>query len=128
MFAVSGLHWAWKLISVWSGLSIWLLSCSLSAWPVPGTPIPYSHDWPSHILAPGPSYWWVFLSVGQWGSCASASFPGNQWANLISIAYNWPSSLPQSEGRSHIQSTIHNKQWGVTPRPCFRHVRSPHIH
>ena len=69
----------------------------------------------------------MFLSVGQWGACSSASFPGNRWANLTSIppiTGNLP--FPRSKDCSHVLPAIRSTRWDVAPGPCFRHVRSPH--
>ena len=45
----------------------------------PASPTPYSFDWPSYILAPGP----LFLSKGQWGVVPTSGFPGNWWVKLM---------------------------------------------
>ena len=63
------------------------------------------------------------LSKGWWGACPSASFPGNQWANLRSVlpVTDYPFPPPPSKHCCRVICT----QWRAAPGPCFRHVSSP---
>ena len=98
-----------------------LALCISPAQPMPASPIPYSHDWPSYILAPGSSYW-LFLSKGQRGACPSASVLDNQWVNLNQLPCNWSSPAPFPCCQV-LPATCHTR-WGIAPGPCFRYVRS----
>ena len=75
-------------VSVWSGHSGWLFSCSLYI------PCPTSSCFTCTLctqltillLALGPS-WWLFLSKGLWGTCASA-------VSLVTNEPTWPQFQP----------------------------------
>ena len=75
-------------VSVWSGHSRWLFSCSLYI------PCPTSSCFTCTLctqltillLALGPS-WWLFLSKGLWGTCVSA-------VSLVTNEPTWPQFQP----------------------------------
>ena len=90
---------------------------------VPASPKPWAQDWPSCVVAPGPS-WWLFLWRRQWGACPSASFPSSCWVSLIWTLLITGSLLPLQPGRRDCCHPLH--MVGAALAPCFRHASSPY--
>lgn len=101
-----------------------LLSCCLYLLWVPVSPAPCVRDWPSHTLAPGPSYW-LCLSLGPWRAFP-CWFPWWLISQPGISLYNWQSPLPP--GRKPAACPAQSVALvGYHPGPCFRCGRSPSI-
>lgn len=101
--------------------------CTSPTWPVPSSPVSCVCDWPSCVLAPGPS-WWVFLSKEQWGACPSlVPLVTNEPTWYHSHSY-WPSLLPVGSERSLLSCPTRRLSFmvGRCSRTLFQTVSSPH--
>ena len=91
-------HWDLCLNVAWSSHPRWVYIL-ISVHPLVDQCLLHPHrthttDLPTHLLLPQAVIVLTFrfehfhlesLSKGQWVACSSASFPGNWWANLLSV-------------------------------------------
>lgn len=63
---------------------------------------------------------------GQWGTCPSSGFPGDQWVSLTSIPPITGNLSSPSEGCHHVVSRVYCTRWGVAPGLCLGQISSSH--
>ena len=97
-----------------------LALCKSPARPVPASPTPHSHGWPSYVLAPAPAGDCSY----QRGSEGRAPLLVSRWYHLMSIP-PITGSLPFRSGGKTVLPAVCCTWWGVAPGPGFTHVSSP---